>query len=224
MSFIESKTNIRWHAGQFLASEECTRETVTVSASHAQVVTLADGSKYVPAGAVIPSNDGNAKGILYEDVDVTKGAMPGSIVTRGVVYEDKLPAAIESTAEAVLPGIQVITTSPSTTRPSSFDKKTIIALTVSSTAGSGSGKTDVSVSGYTLATGERFVYQITASAAVPVALGEILKVGTGSGEWTAATFPLDELAATSGYKITVAAIDSAGAAIGVGNATIAVGA
>ena len=101
MSFIASKENIRYMPGFFLASEECSRETVTVLPSHSQVVTMADGSKYVPAGAVIPSNDGNAKGILYEDVDVSTGAMPGSIVTRGVVYEDKLPAAIESTAEAV---------------------------------------------------------------------------------------------------------------------------
>ena len=64
MSFIGSKTNIRYAPGYFLASEDCTRETVQVSASHSQVVTMDDGSKYVPAGAVIPSNDGNAKGIL----------------------------------------------------------------------------------------------------------------------------------------------------------------
>ena len=220
MSFIGSKTNIRWHAGQFLASEDCTRETVTVLPSHSQVVTMADGSKYVPAGAVIPSNDGNAKGILYEDVDVSTGAMPGSIVTRGVVYEDKLPAAIESTAEAVLPGIQVITTSPAVTRPSSFDKASLVDLTVTSAEGSGSGKTDVSFTGYTPATGERTVYKIAQTTAPAAHLGEILSIGSSAGQWTAATFPLDVLTATDGYKITVAVVDSNNAVIAAGSATI----
>ena len=220
MSFIASKQNIRYMPGFFLASEECSRETVTVLPSHSQVVTMADGSKYVPAGAVIPSNDGNAKGILYEDVDVSTGAMPGSIVTRGVVYEDKLPAAIESTAEAVLPGIQVITTSPAITRPSSFDKKELKALTVTSAQGSGSGKTDVSYTGYTKAAGEREVYKIAQSTAPVVHFGEVLSIGSSAGQWTAADFPLDELTATDGYKITVAVVDSMDAVIAAGSTEI----
>ena len=66
MSFNQ-KVNGRGYApGFFLASADCDRETVEVSASHAQAVTIGD-KKIVPAGAVIPSNDGNAKGILYED-------------------------------------------------------------------------------------------------------------------------------------------------------------
>ena len=218
MSFIQ-KTNGRGYApGFFLASADCDRETCQVDASHSQVVTLANGAKIVPAGAVVPSNDGNAKGILYEDVEVTTGPMPGSLVTRGVVYEDKLPAAIESTAEAVLPGIRVITTSPSVVRPASFDQKTLKALTVTSVGGSGSGKTDVSYSGYTPGTGERTVYKIGASVAPSVALGEILDIGSASGQWTAATFPLDELAATG--KITVAVVDSTDAVIAAGSASI----
>lgn len=213
---IHDPENKEWKAGSFLASADCTRFTVQVSKTHSQVVTKADGSKYVPAGAVIPSNDAYAKGILYEDVDVTAGDAPGSLVTRGVVYEDRLPAAIESAAEAVLTGITVITTSPSITRPNSFDKKSLGAITVASTAGSGSGKTDVAVSGYTLGTGERYVYKI-AAAAVKVALGEILSVGSSAGQWTAATFPLDELTATTGQYITVVAVDGTNAAVAAGN-------
>lgn len=219
MSFIESKQNIRYMPGYFLASEECTRETVQVSPSHSQVVTMADGSKYVPAGAVVPSNDGNAKGILYEDVDVSTGAMPGSLVTKGIVYEDRLPAAIESSAEAVLPGITVITTSPAMTRPASFDKNEMETITVTSEAGSGAGKTDVSLSGYTPASGERYVYKI-ASAVQPLALGQILSVGSSAGQWTAATFPLDELTATTGQKITVASVDNINAVVAGGSETI----
>lgn len=219
MSFNENITGRGYGPGWFLAEAECARETAQISASHAQVVTLANGAKFVPAGAVIPSNDGNAKGILYEDIDVSTGDMPGSIVTRGAVYEDRLPAAIESTAEAVLPGIKVITTSPAVVRPASFDKDELKALTVVSEEGTGAGKTDVSFTGHTLAAGERAVYKIGA-AAEAVALGQPLPIGTGAGQWTAATFPLDELTATSGQKITVAVVDSTDAAIAAGNATI----
>jgi len=217
MSFNQ-KVNGRGYApGFFLASADCDRETVEVSASHAQAVTIGD-KKIVPAGAVIPSNDGNAKGILYEDVEVTTGNMPGSLVTRGIVYEDRLPAAIESTAEAVLPGIRVITTTPAAVRPSSFGKDTLTALTVTSVGGSASGKTDVSFTGYTPASGEKTVYKIGASVAPSANLGEILSIGSSSGQWTAADFPLDELEATG--KITVAVVDSANAVIAAGSATI----
>lgn len=217
MSFNQSETNKGYAPGYFLASADCKRETVQIEQNHAQVVTV-NGKKYVPAGAVVPSNDGNAKGILYEDVDVTTGAMPGSLVTEGVVYEDRLPAAIESTAEAVLPGIKVILAAPKPTRPSSFDGNSLAEITVTSEAGSGAGKTDVSVSGYTLKAGESYVYKIAASAAPAVSYGEVLEVG--DSKWTAASFPLDELAATTDHKITVAAVDSIGAAVAAGNTTI----
>lgn len=219
MSFKQNTTGRSYAPGFFLASEDCTRETVEVSASHAQAITIG-ATKIVPAGAVIPSNDGNAKGILYEDVEVTTGNMPGSLVTRGIVYEDKLPAAIESAAEAVLPGIKVITTSPAVTRPSSFGKDELKALTVTSAEGTGSGKTDVSYTGYTKAAGEREVYKIHATAAPAARFGQILPVGAGDDDWTAATFPLDELASTDGYKITVAVIDSTNAVVASGSATI----
>jgi len=118
VSFILGTTNTAYQPGYFLADAEgCTRETVTVAANHAAVVTKADGSKYVPAGAVIPANGATAKGILYEDVDVSTGNMPGSIVTRGVIYADRLPAALSNDAKTALTGIQVIATAPAVTRP-----------------------------------------------------------------------------------------------------------
>jgi len=118
VSFILETTNTAYQPGYFLADAEgCTRETVTVAANHAAVVTKADGSKFVPAGAVIPANGATAKGILYEDVDVSTGNMPGSIVTRGVIYADRLPAALSNDAKTALTGIQVIATAPAVTRP-----------------------------------------------------------------------------------------------------------
>lgn len=91
MSFIQNDTGSKVYApGYFLANnEDCTRQTKEISASHANVKTVGDG-KYVPMGSIFPSNDGNATGIVYEDVDVTTGNMPGSVVTKGEVYENRL--------------------------------------------------------------------------------------------------------------------------------------
>ena len=98
--------------------EACLRETADIAANHAQKVTR-NGRTIVPMGAVIPANDATAKGILYEDIDVTDGAAPGSIVTRGVIYGDRLPAALAANAATALTGI-VVKTSPAVTRPEIF--------------------------------------------------------------------------------------------------------
>lgn len=117
MSFVNSASGYEFKAGNFLAdNEHCTRLTKTIPANHAQVVENADGSKYVPAGAIYPSNDANAIGIVYEDTDVTSGDAAGSVVTEGIVYSDALPAAAESAAESAMGGITFID-APTITRP-----------------------------------------------------------------------------------------------------------
>lgn len=92
MAFIGAGTKgTTFSAGEFLAynDENVIRETKQIA--QAGAVTAEDGTKYVPAGSAYPSNDGNAVGLTYEDVDVTVGDMPGSVVTGGaIVYEDKL--------------------------------------------------------------------------------------------------------------------------------------
>ena len=211
MSFIQETKGRGFSAGFFLADDDCLRETMTILANHSQVVTLADGSKIVPAGAVIPSNDGNAKGILYEDVEVTKGAMPGSVVTRGVVYEDKLPAAIESAAESALTGIRVITTSPDVIRPD-FSIDGLKELTVESAAGTAAGDTALTVTGYTLKSGESWAYKV-GDAAATVLPGEVV-----SG-WTAWDGD-DDITAATGKKLALVALNAAGQAIAYGSATV----
>lgn len=107
-----------WAAGHFLVNDEtCVRQTMTIAATHAQAVTRDDGRKVVPAGAVIPANGATAKGILFEDIDVTEGAKPGSVVTEGIVYGDRLPAALATAAASALTKITVIASSPAITRP-----------------------------------------------------------------------------------------------------------
>lgn len=106
MSFIGAKHEGTTYApGYFLAhnDEGVTRETKEVAQNSALVITSENGTKHVPMGTAYPTNDGNAIGILYEDVDVTTGDMPGSVVTGGAeVYEDRLAITGES-YDAVTP-------------------------------------------------------------------------------------------------------------------------
>lgn len=214
MSFIQSPEfqGKGWEAGYFLVDDEnCTRVTAQIAANHAQVVTRADGTKYVPAGAIVPSNDGNAVGILYEPVDVTTGAMPGSIVTAGVVYKDRLPAAPESAAIAALTGITFDTYEPTIERPN-FEVKILAALTVQSAAGTAAGDTALTVTGYTPATGEGYVYKVGTAA-------ETVHAGDDLSSWTAWDGS-DDITATTGKKITVAVTDAKGYALAAGSATV----
>lgn len=69
----------------------------------------ADGIyKTVPAGTPYPSNDGNAIGIVFEDVDVTYGAKAGSIMVGGRVLEDRLTVASAAKTALVAAGIKFI--------------------------------------------------------------------------------------------------------------------
>lgn len=120
MSFIgQGNSGVSYEPGWFLAHEECERKTKQIAQDHAQVVT-ANGTKHVPMGAFYPANNsGTVEGIVYEDVDVTNGAMPGSVVTKGTVYLDRLPASPESGVQSALAarGFVFITSAPTTTRP-----------------------------------------------------------------------------------------------------------
>mgnify|MGYP002521196763 CR=1 FL=1 len=101
MAFIgEGTQGVIYAPGYFLAHEECVRKTREISAEGAE--TGANGGKYVPMGSVYPANDGTAEGIVYEDVDVTDGNMPGSVVLSGVVYEDRLADAVDTYSSATV--------------------------------------------------------------------------------------------------------------------------
>ncbi len=117
MSFAIHDMTARTYApGYFLAEADCARETKQIAAAGAE--TAENGGKYVPMGTIYPSNDSNATGIVYEDVDVSTGDMPGSVVTKGVVYEDRLPAALDSDAKSALTALGfTFKQSPTITRP-----------------------------------------------------------------------------------------------------------
>lgn len=100
MSFTTNETGKVYAPGYFLASAECVRRTVNVAATGEAVTTASNGTKAVEMGTVYPSNDGNAEGIIYEDVDVTTGAMPGSLVVSGKIYKNRLKKTGDSYSEA----------------------------------------------------------------------------------------------------------------------------
>lgn len=210
MSFTASSSGTTFSAGFFLVDDEqCLRESTTVAQNHAQAVTR-NGRTIVPAGAVIPANGSTAVGILYEDIDVTDGAAPGSIVTKGVIYGDRLPAALDSAAASALTGITVKTT-PNIVRPSIFGK--FDTLTVESEAGTAAGDTKLTVTGHTLESGESYVYKTHATAAPTVRLGDDL---TGWTAWDGD----DDITATTGHKIAVAVKGADGTAVASGSATV----
>ncbi len=117
MSFIGNVQKGQTYApGWFLAHEECVRKTRQIPQDGA--TTAENGAKYVPMGTIYPANDATAEGIVYEDVDVTSGDMPGSVVLSGDVYEDRLPVTIAAEAKTTLTGKGfTFSTSPAVTRP-----------------------------------------------------------------------------------------------------------
>lgn len=115
MSFIdETRKGVVYAPGYFLGHEECTRETREMPTTLA--VTAGDGSKYVPMGTIYPANDATAEGIVYEDVDVTTGDMPGSIVTSGFVFPARMRVVPTTVAINAMTGITFVD-EPAVTRP-----------------------------------------------------------------------------------------------------------
>lgn len=117
MSFINSSNGNAYAPGWFLTGDElCERQTRQMTSAMATTV---DGRKIVKAGTVFPANDATAEGIVYEDIDVTNGDMPGSVVTKGTVYVDRLPVALQDAAKTALEGIGFVFIDdvPAVTRP-----------------------------------------------------------------------------------------------------------
>lgn len=118
MSFIGvSNLGRTFQAGWFLESEVgAVRKTRQITDDAATDV---NGEKIVVSGTIWPANDGTAEGIVYEDVRVTTGDMPGSVVLAGRVYEDRLPVALSEEARTALEaaGFTFIAAAPEVVRP-----------------------------------------------------------------------------------------------------------
>lgn len=93
---------------------------------------------------------------------------------------------------------------------------TLGSVTVTSTAGTAVGDSNIALSGYSLGTGEKFVYKTAKDTAPAVKYGQKL---TG---WTDIDSGDDITPTATHNKITVAAIDANGRAQAAGNATLTV--
>lgn len=209
MSFINlNDAGTVYAPGWFLASEECTRETRQIAQSGA---TNVNGRKYVKAGTPYPSNDSYCVGIVYEDVDVTTGDMPGSVVTKGVIYKDRLPVVLDSDAATALAGLgfTIINSAPAVTRPT-WAGGTLTTLTVASSAGTAVGDTAITVSGATPPSGGGYVYKVGETAPV-IGYGEL--PGPTWTEWDGS----DDITAATGKYITVAIVDADDLVIAAGS-------
>lgn len=82
----------------WLASENCLRRVTNTATQDMAVTETETNKKFVRSGTIFPSNDSNAKGIVFEDVDVTKGNYPCSVMTAGFVYKNRLPTVPTSDA------------------------------------------------------------------------------------------------------------------------------
>ena len=93
---------------------------------------------------------------------------------------------------------------------------TLATLTVTSEAGTSTGKSKITVSGYSLGASESYVYSTASSTAPSVEYGDDVST------WTALTSG-SEITPTSGHtKITVAVKNGSGKAVGSGSATLVI--
>jgi hypothetical protein len=67
------------------------------------MATQVDDKKIIKAGAVVPTNNASAKGIVFEDVDITDDEKkPISVIIAGRVIKENLPVAVDTNAETAL--------------------------------------------------------------------------------------------------------------------------
>lgn len=67
------------------------------------MATQVDDKKIIKAGTVVPTNNASAKGIVFEDVDITDDEKkPISVIIAGRVIKENLPVAVDTNAETAL--------------------------------------------------------------------------------------------------------------------------
>ena len=67
------------------------------------MATTVDDKKIIKAGTVVPTNDSSAKGIVFEDVDITDyDKKPISVIVAGRVIKENLPVTVNSDVETAL--------------------------------------------------------------------------------------------------------------------------
>lgn len=174
----------------------------------------------IPVGQVYSTAKEN---IIMYYVPVTSDAMGALDMTADETsyigissgYAEKKRAQVES---LVMSGIQFLVEYADGVVLGQIDSTPMLgSVTVASTAGTAVGDSNIAMSGYTLGTGEKWVYKTAKTTAPAVTYGQ--KLGTG---WTELDSGDDITPAATDTKITVAAVDANGRAQAAGNATLTV--
>jgi len=61
-----------------------------------------EGRRIIRAGTIYPSNDANARGVVFSDMDVTNGDRTGAIIIHGFIKTAALPVAPATPARTAL--------------------------------------------------------------------------------------------------------------------------
>lgn len=67
-----------------------------------------DGRKIIKAGTIYPSNDANAIGVVFNDMDVTNGDRTGAVIVHGFIKTAALPVIPSSAAKTALKQISFL--------------------------------------------------------------------------------------------------------------------
>lgn len=100
--FLPSTREILQNSSVFLANPQ------TISEDDAVVTTDEEGNKMIKTGTVYPSNDANARGIIYGDFYFDFGDVNVPVMYEATVLEGELPVPVSAEAKAVLPRITFI--------------------------------------------------------------------------------------------------------------------
>lgn len=174
----------------------------------------------IPAGQVYSTAKEN---IIMYYVPVSAEAMSAFDLTAdetGYIgissgYTEKKRAQVES---LIMSGIQFLVEYADGVVLGQVDSTPSLgSVTVTSAAGTAVGDSNITLSSYTLDTGEKWVYKCAKTTAPTVTYGQ--KLGTG---WTELDSGDDITPAATDTKITVAAVDANGRAQAAGSATLTV--
>lgn len=105
MAFMKIK---QYEPTQNILESEVGLVLKTYTADQANAVAVND-RKIIKAGSVYPTNAAGAKGLVFEDVDMTDDEKrPISVIVAGRVLEDRLPEIVDTTVKTELQALGIV--------------------------------------------------------------------------------------------------------------------
>ncbi|WP_191981019.1 hypothetical protein [Levilactobacillus bambusae] len=92
----------------FLASAHVVSLPMMLDPDNALASIDDQGHKIIPAGTPVPANDGTAKGLLYNDVDLTNGPANVAVLRSAWVLGQRLPVEVSAEAKTAMTEIHFV--------------------------------------------------------------------------------------------------------------------